>query len=158
MQNFKSPPRQIEIHFRSKEKETAQKHWTYPPATLQNPSSQRFSDEGGTDEKRNRIDFIRNDRGADKQFEFSMPNGPLNGLYQAGKARLNQSIKAFVYCILGPQVNVRSSIVGEFGGAKKAQREFLILMEVQSDSLTCHKASKDFSLRLVILPSHKEHG
>ena len=107
----------------------AQKHWTFPPATLQNPSSQRFSDEGGTDEKGNKIDFIRNDQGADKQFEFFMPNGPLNGLSQAGMARLNQSIEAFVYCILGAQVNVRSSILGEFGGAKEAQREFLILME-----------------------------
>ena len=107
----------------------AQKHWTFPPAILQNPSSQRFSDEGGTDEKGNKIDFIRNDQGADKQFEFFMPNGPLNGLSQAGMARLNQSIEAFVYCILGAQVNVRSSILGEFGGAKEAQREFLILME-----------------------------
>ena len=107
----------------------AQKHWTYPPATLQNPSSQRFSDEGGTDDQGNRIDFIRNDQGADKQFEFFMPNGPLNGLSQSGMARLNQSIEAFVYCILGAQVNVRSSILGEFGGAKEAQREFLVLME-----------------------------
>ena len=107
----------------------AQKHWIYPPATLQNPSSQRFSDEGGTDAKGNRIDFIRNDQGADKQFEFFMSNGPLNGLSQAGMARINQSIEAFVYCILGAQVNVRSSILGEFGGAKEAQREFLVLME-----------------------------
>ena len=107
----------------------AQKHWTYPPATLQNPSSQRFSAEGGTDDKENRIDFIRNDQGADKQFEFFMPNGPLNGLSQAVMPRLNQSIEAFVYCILGAQVNVRSSILGEFGGAKEAQREFLILVE-----------------------------
>ena len=107
----------------------AQKHWTYPPATLQNLSSQRFSDEGGTDTKGNRIDFIRNDQGADKQFEFFMSNGPLNGLSQAGMARLNQSIEAFVYCILGAQVSLRSSILGEFGGAKEAQREFLIKME-----------------------------
>ena len=116
-------------NFSSGEGDFAQKHWTYPPATLQNRSSQRFADEGGTDEKGNRIDFIRNDQGADKQFEFFMPNGPLNGLSQAGMARLNQSIEAFVHCILGAQVNVRSSTLGEFGGAKEAQREFLILME-----------------------------
>ena len=107
----------------------AQKHWTYPPATLQNPSSKKFYNEGGTDAKGNRIDFIRKDQGADKQFEFFMSNGPLNGLSQAGMARINQSIEAFVYCILGSQVNVRSSILGEFGGAKEVQREFLILME-----------------------------
>ena len=52
-----------------------------------------------------------------------------HGLTQAGMARLNQSIEAFVYCILGSQVNVRSSILGNGGRAKEAQREFLILME-----------------------------
>ena len=48
---------------------------------------------------------------------------------QAGLSRINQSIEAFVYCILGAQVNVRSSILGEGGRAKEAQMEFLTLME-----------------------------
>ena len=48
---------------------------------------------------------------------------------QAGLSQINQSIKAFVYCILGAQVNVRSSILGEGGRAKEAQTEFLTLME-----------------------------
>ena len=48
---------------------------------------------------------------------------------QAGLSRINQSLEAFVYCILGAQVNVRSSILGEGGRAKKAQTEFLTLME-----------------------------
>ena len=43
--------------------------------------------------------------------------------------RINQSIEAFVYCILGAQVNVRSSIIGAGGRAKEAQTEFLTLME-----------------------------
>ena len=51
------------------------------------------------------------------------------GFTQAGTARLNQSIEAFVYCILGAQVNVRSSILGSSGSAKEAQREFLVLVE-----------------------------
>ena len=46
-----------------------------------------------------------------------------------GQARINQSIEAFVYCVLGAQVNVRSSIVGSEGSAKEAQREFVILFE-----------------------------
>jgi len=50
-------------------------------------------------------------------------------LTQAGLARINQSIEAFVYCILGTQVNVRSSILGSGGRAKEAQSEFLVLME-----------------------------
>ena len=48
---------------------------------------------------------------------------------QPGLLRINQSIEAFVYCILGAQVNVRSSILGEGGRAKEAQTEFLTLME-----------------------------
>ena len=51
------------------------------------------------------------------------------GLTKAGLARINESIEAFVYCILGAQVNVRSSIIGEGGRAKEAQTEFLMLME-----------------------------
>ena len=51
------------------------------------------------------------------------------GLTQAGLSRINQSIEAFVYCILGAQVNLRSSILGEDGRAKEAQTELLNLME-----------------------------
>jgi len=50
-------------------------------------------------------------------------------LTQAGLARINESIEAFVCCILGAQVNVRSGIIGEGGRAKEAQTEFLTLME-----------------------------
>jgi len=50
-------------------------------------------------------------------------------LTQAGLSRINQSIEAFVYCLLGAQVNVRSSILGSGGRAKEAQSEFLVLME-----------------------------
>ena len=48
---------------------------------------------------------------------------------QAGLSRLNQSIEAFVTCVLGTQVNVRSSILLDGGRAKEAQREFLVLLE-----------------------------
>ena len=44
-------------------------------------------------------------------------------------ARINQSIEAFVYCVFGAQVKVRSSILGEGGRAKEAQSEFLVLIE-----------------------------
>ena len=52
-----------------------------------------------------------------------------NGLTAAGLVRLNQSIEAYVYCILGAQVNVRSSNVGGGGRSKEVQREFLVLLE-----------------------------
>ena len=38
-------------------------------------------------------------------------------LTSAGQARINQSIEAFVYYILGSHVNVRSSIIGSSGSA-----------------------------------------
>jgi len=50
-------------------------------------------------------------------------------LTQAGLARINQSIEAFVYCVLCAQVNVRSSILGSGGRAREARSEFLVLME-----------------------------
>ena len=62
------------------------------------------------------------------QYDWFAPNKS-SGLKQAGLARINQSIEAFVYCILGAQVNVQSSIIGEGGRAKEAQTEFLTLME-----------------------------
>ena len=51
------------------------------------------------------------------------------GLAKAGMERLNQSTEAFVYCIVGAQVIVRSSILGSSGSANEAQREFLVLVE-----------------------------
>ena len=48
---------------------------------------------------------------------------------QAGLSRINQSLEAFVYCVLGSQVNVRSSKLGSGRRAKEAQSEFLVLVE-----------------------------
>ena len=42
---------------------------------------------------------------------------------------MNQTIEAFVYCVLGAQVNTRNSILGDGGRAKQTQSEFLVLME-----------------------------
>ena len=42
---------------------------------------------------------------------------------------MNQSIEAFVYCVLGAQVNARSSILGSGGQAKETLGEFLVLLE-----------------------------
>ena len=83
-----------------------------PSATY--PGNVKFSDEGRI---ANLIYFIRNDNGkAERQFAFFMADES-EGLTQAGMARLNQSIDVFVYCILGAQVNVRSSILGSSGSA-----------------------------------------
>lgn len=49
---------------------------------------------------------------------------------QAGLTRINRSIAAmFVYCVFGSQINISSSSLGLGGHAKKAQSEFLVLVE-----------------------------
>ena len=51
------------------------------------------------------------------------------GLTMAGKGRLNRSIEAFFYCVLGAQVNMRSSITGQSGSAQEVKQEFINLFE-----------------------------
>ena len=57
-----------------------------------------------------------------------MPNYS-QGLTRAGLARINQSIEAFCYCVLGAQAKTLSTIHGDSGGATETQREFLDLIE-----------------------------
>ena len=51
------------------------------------------------------------------------------GLTKAGLGRINRSIEAFVYCILGAQVNTRTSIVSKGGGGIETQQNFGKLFE-----------------------------
>ena len=74
------------------------------------------------------IYYIQPDKIAATQYDWFAPKTTA-GLTLPGLSHINQSIKAFVYCILGAQVNVRSSILGIGGRAKEAQTEFLTLME-----------------------------
>ena len=105
----------------------AHKQWQYPPADLSNPSSQRLAGDSGTTSN-NTIAFIRNDQGADTQFEHFVPD-QTSGLTLNGLGRINQSIMAFGYCILGAQANTRSSILGNLGTARNTQTDFLVLIE-----------------------------
>lgn len=106
------------------------KKWIYPPVTLSNSSHQRFvTDKSLAGKgKGNILWFIRNEQRADKQFDWLVAN-KANRLSQAGISRLNQWIEAFVYCILGAQVNVQSRILAEGGQAKEAQSEFWRVVE-----------------------------
>ena len=105
----------------------AHKQWQYPPADLSNPSSQRLAGDSGATTN-NTIAFIRNDQGADQQFEHFVP-AQTSGLTLNGLGRINQSIMAFGYCILGAQANTRSSILGNLGTARNTQTDFLVLIE-----------------------------
>jgi len=92
------------------------------------PGWNKFSNEGGKAINGDLIYYIEPGAASDAQADWFAPN-TANGLTQAGLSRINQSIEAFVYCVLGAQVNVRSSILGHGGRAKEAQSEFLVLME-----------------------------
>ena len=90
------------------------------------PGWNKFSDEGGKAIKGDLIYYTEPD--VSTQYDWFAPK-TAPGLTQADLSRINQSIEAYVYCILGAQVNVRSSILEEGGRAKEAQTEFLTLME-----------------------------
>ena len=86
-----------------------------------------FKDEGGSDGKGNLISLIRNDD-AKAQYSWFVPSSGV-GLTRRGMGRINRSLEAFVYCVLGAQVNIRSGIVGNSGGAVEAQQEMQKLFE-----------------------------
>ena len=85
--------------------------------------------------KANGIYFIRNDQGAEKQLEHFVPDFS-SGLTQRGLGRINRSIEAFGYCILGAQANTRSSIIGATGTAINTQTDFLVLVDDAIRTLT----------------------
>ena len=99
------------------------------PTGMSYPSAKaKFGDEGGDPSEGNLAAFICNDEGADKQYEHFIPSSA-NGLTPIGLGRINQSIQAYCYSILGAQGNARKSIIGYSGSAKNAQLDFLILVE-----------------------------
>ena len=71
--------------------------------------------------KANGITYVRNGQGADKQFEYFVPNYS-QGITYEGLVRINQSIEVYCYCILGAQARTRSTIHGVSGGAIETQR------------------------------------
>ena len=105
----------------------------------------KFANEGGKAKDGNLLAFIELDGVAFAQYDWFAPNTS-SGLTQAGLARINQSIEAFVYCILGAQVNVRSSIIGTGGRAKEAQTEFLTLMEEAIRQPDLEKSAQRYQL------------
>ena len=100
----------------------------YPDPDLALFEDERITDRNNSNYKANGIYFIRNDQGADKQLEHFVPD-QTSGLTLNGLGRINQSIMAFGYCILGAQANTRSSILGNLGTARNTQTDFLVLIE-----------------------------
>ena len=96
------------------------------------------------DLQRKRIYLMKNTDAAGQYNRFVATAG--TGLTMAGLARLSESVCAYVYCILGAQARVRSSIVGDSGGASLAQKGFLELLEDMindEDSYPIYKRYQD---------------
>ena len=85
------------------------------------PGYYKFSDEGGKGLNGNLIYYIESE--GVPQYDWFAPNTG-TGLTQAGLSCINQSIKAYVYCILGSQVNLRTSILCQGGRQKKSRESF----------------------------------
>ena len=102
--------------------------YNYPDPDVALFDDERVTKRDDPNYKANGIYFVRNDQGADKQFEYFVPNYS-QGITYAGLARINQSIEAYCYCILGAQARPRSTIHGVSGGAIETQREFLDRIE-----------------------------
>ena len=107
------------------------------------PGFFKFSEEGGEGSKGNLLQYILND--IDNGYEYFLTRVS-NGLTNAGQARLNQSIEALVYCVLGAQVNVRSGILGNTGSAQEVRQEFLVLLEDSIKQPDISKSVQRFQL------------
>ena len=110
------------------------------------PGDFKFSDENGKASNGNLIQYLFNFDSA-KQYEHFVADNCF-GIIKAGQARLNQSIESLTYCILGSQVDLRSSIFGDIESAKQVQKGFLNLFEsviIQND---LSKSVKRFELSI----------
>ena len=107
----------------------------YPDPDLALFDDERITNRDDPNYKANGIFFVRNDQGAEKQLEHFVPDFA-SGLTPNGLGRINRSIKAFGYCILGAQGNTRSSIIGATGTAINTQTDFLVLVDDAIRNLT----------------------
>ena len=126
----------------------------YPDPDLALFDDERITDRNNSNYKANGISFIRNDQGAANQLEHFVPDHS-NGLTPAGLGRINRSITAFGYCILGAQANTRSSIIGTLGTARNTQTDFLVLVDdairtltVSNEPVKYHNAIEATKVRL----------
>ena len=77
------------------------------------------------DPNRVHIDFLKQD-----PFDFTRSIADkTDGFTSAGVRRIDDSIRSYVYCILGAQVQTRANILGEDGPQLDAQKQFLVLIE-----------------------------
>ena len=121
--------------------------WLRGPTStnLEYPGDYKFFDEGGKAEDGNLIYYIQPK--PEKQYEYFVT--PVSyGLTKAGQARINQSIECFTYSILGSQVDLRSTILGDAGSAIEVQRKFMNLFESSIINNNLSKLVQRFQLSI----------
>ena len=106
----------------------------------------KFGDEGCEAKYGNCITYIK-EHETGRQYDWFVPQKGI-GLTKSGLSRLNQSIEAFVYCVLGAQVNTRSSIIGDTGSAQETQRVFLQLFESAIIEMDIPKSIQRYQLAI----------
>ena len=158
----------IHAHFSSSGHRTVELNLSHTMWSHSWPQTRfKFRDESGSSNNRV-IDYIMN---ATPNPEGWFMLRESYGLTMVGKGRLNRSIEAFVYCVLGAQVNMRSSIIGQSGSAQEVKEELVNLFEKAiieeelsvsaqryQEAIQSSRAKLDFALApgLWLLPSDLE--
>ena len=102
--------------------------YNYPDPDLALFDDECMMDRKDPNYRTNGTSFVRNDQSADKQFEYFVPNYS-QGITKEGQIRINNSIEAFVYCILGSQAATLSSILDGGDRSGETQKDFHKNME-----------------------------
>ena len=79
------------------------------------------------------------------------------GFTQEGIRRINESIRTYVYCILGAQAMVRHDIVGDTGLAFDTQKQFQTLVEDAIQGQTLVDSIKTFQSASLLIRSKKSY-
>ena len=104
--------------------------------TVYPSSNVKFSGEGGIPNLGTLVAFTRNDNNTERQFDWFVPN-KANGITQAGRSRLSQSIEAFLYCILlGPRLMCEAAFFAMEAERKKRRASFSLCWSTLSGSQT----------------------
>ena len=75
-----------------------------------------------------------------------------DGFTRAVIKRMNDSIRTYIYCILGAQVKTRTSITGQSGSSLEAQKQFNYNFEVALNAnLSIPYSIKRYQMQLIIL-------
>ena len=111
---------------------TMYNYWSgngYHPLTgaVYNPNRYQFIENSSNEVSK--IDYIKQDAAIEGWKQFILEKS--RGFTKAGMVRIDESIRAYVYCVLGPQAQTRSNILT----SAETQQNFVDLLEQSIRSL-----------------------